>query len=67
MDRYSKLVDTTEARAVFRAQYRIPNSVEIQHYEEGEQLVLNRPSKSMVIRIIAFIESGKELLMGRVT
>ena len=35
MGRYSKLVDTTEARAVFRAQYRIPNSVEIQHYEEG--------------------------------
>ena len=67
MGRYSKLVDTTKARAVFRAQYRIPNSVEIQHYEEGEWLVLNRPSKSMVIRIIAFIESGKELLMGRVT
>ena len=67
MGRYSKLVDTTKARVVFRAQYRIPNSVEIEHYEEGEWLVLNRPSKSMVIRIIAFIESGKELLMGRVT
>ena len=36
MGRYSKLVDTAEAKAVFRAQYKILNSVEIQHCEEGE-------------------------------
>ena len=55
MGRYARLVDTTEARATFRAQYRIPNSVEIQHYEEGEWLVLNRPFESVVIPMIAFI------------
>ena len=31
MGRYAKLMDTAEARAVFRAQYRILDSVEIQH------------------------------------
>jgi len=59
-------VDTPEARAVFRAQYRIPNSVEIQYCEYGEWLVLNRPPESIVIPMIAFIEGGIELPMGRV-
>ena len=56
MGRYSKLVDIAKARAVFRAQYKVPNSVEIQHCEEGEWLVLNRPPESVVIPMIAFIE-----------
>jgi len=67
MGRYAKLVDTDEARATFRAQYRIPSSVEIQHYEEGEWLVLNKPPESVVIPIIAFIEGGMELFMRTVT
>ena len=33
MGRYAKLVDIAEARASFRAQYRIPNNVEIRHCE----------------------------------
>ena len=67
MGRYAKLVDTPKARAIFRAQYRIPNNVEIQHYEYGEWLVMNRPPESVVIPIIAFIEGEMELPMGRVT
>ena len=67
MGRYAKLVDTSENRDVFRAQYRIPDSVEIQHYEYGEWLVMNRPLKFVVIPMIAFIEGGMELPMGRVT
>ena len=67
MGRYAKLVDTPKAKAIFRAQYRIPNGVEIQHCEDGEWLVLNRPPESVVIPIIAFIEDGMELPMGRVT
>ena len=67
MGRYSKLVDTTKARAVFRAQYKVPNSVEIQHCEEGEWLVLNRPPESVVIPMITFIEGEMELPIGRVT
>ena len=67
MDRYANLVDTLEARAVFRVQYRILNGVEIQHCEYGEWLVLNKPLESVVIPMIAFIEGRMELPMGRVT
>ena len=67
MVRYTKLVDSPEARATFRAQYRIPNGVEIQHCEDGEWLVLNRPPESVVIPMIAFIKGGMELPMGWVT
>ena len=67
MGRYAKLMDTAEARAVFRAQYRILDGVEIQHWEYEEWLVLNRPLESVVIPIIAFIEGGMVLPMGRVT
>ena len=67
MGRYARLVDTAEARATFRAQYRIPYNVEIRHCEQGEWLVLNRPSESVVIPMIAFIEGRMELPMGRVT
>ena len=67
MGRHAKLLDILEARAVFRAHYRIPNGVEIQHCEYGEWLVLNRPPESMVILMVAFIEDGMELPMGRVT
>ena len=67
MGRYSKLVYTVEARAAFRAQYRISNSVEIRHCEEGEWLVLNRPLESVVIPMIAFNEGRMELHMWRVT
>ena len=61
MGRYTKLVDTLEARAVFRAQYRIPDDVEIQHREYDEWLVLNRPPESVVIPMTAFIEGGMKL------
>ena len=67
MGSFAKLVDIPESMATFRVQYRIPNSVELQHYETGEWLVMNRPSGSIVIPIIAFIEGGMKILMGRVT
>ena len=67
MGSFAKLVDIPESMATFRVQYRIPNSVELQHYETGEWLVMNRPLGSIVITIIAFIEGGMKILMGRVT
>ena len=53
--------------ATFRAKYRIPNGVKLQHCLLGEWLVMNRPHGSVVIPIIAFIEGGMEIPMGRVT
>ena len=60
-------MDTLEARAVFRAQYRILDGVQIRHCEYGEWLVLNKPPESVVIPMIAFIEGGMELPMRWVT
>ena len=67
MSRYIKLVDTPEAKVAFRAQYRISNSVEIQHCEYGEWLVINKPPKSVVIQMIAFFEGEMELPVGQLT
>ena len=67
MGRFARLVNTPKGIVAFRAQYRIPNSVELQHYELGGWLVMNRPSSFVVIPMIAFIEGGMEIPMGRVT
>ena len=67
MGRFARLVDTFKGMAAFRARYRIPNGVELQHCELGEWLVINRPAGSVVISMIAFIEGGMEIPMGRVT
>ena len=67
MGRFSRLVDTLEGWAAFRAKYRIPNGVELQHCELGEWLVMNRLAGSVVIPMITFIEGGMEIPMGRVT
>ena len=67
MGRFARLVDTLEGMAAFKARYRIPNSVELQHFELDKLLVMNRPASSVVILMIAFIEGGMEIPMGRVT
>ena len=66
MGRFARLVDTLEGMAAFKARYRIPNGVELQHFELGEWLVMNRPADSIMILMIAFIEGGMEIPMGRV-
>ena len=67
MGRFVSLVDTPEGIVAFRAQYRIPNSVELQHCELGKWLVMNKPPDSIVIPMIAFIEGRMEIPMGKVT
>ena len=67
MGRFARLVDTPEGMAAFRAKYRIPNGVKLQHCLLGEWLVMNRSHKSEVISMIAFIEGEMEIPMGRVT
>ena len=67
MGRFVRLVDTPKCMAAFRAKYRILDNVELQHCELGEWLVLNKPLGVVVIPMIAFIEGGVEILMGRVT
>ena len=67
MGRFAWLVDTPKGMATFRAQYKIPNNVKLQHCEMGEWLVMNRPPGSVVIPMIAFIEGEMEIPMGMIT
>ena len=66
MGRFARLVDTLKGMATFRAKYRILDNVELQNCELGEWLVLNKPLGAIVIPMIAFIEGGMEILIGRV-
>ena len=45
MGRFTSLVDTPKGMAAFRTKYRILDNVELQHYELGEWLVINRPPR----------------------
>ena len=67
MGRFAKLVDTPKGMATFRAKYRIPENVELQHYKIGEWLVIDKPPGAAVIPMITFIEGGMEIPIGRVT
>ena len=67
MGRFARLVDTPGGMAAFRAKYRILDNVELQHCKLGERLVINKPPEAVVIPMIAFIEGGMEIPMGRIT
>ena len=66
MGRFAKLVDTPEGMVAFRAKYRIPENVELQHCELGDWFV-NKPPEVVIIPMIALIEGGMKISMGRVT
>ena len=66
MGRFAKLFDTPKGMAILREKYRIPDNVELKHCELGEWLV-SKPPKVVVIPIIAVIEGGMRIPMGRVT
>lgn len=55
MGRFDKLVDTLDGMAAFRAKYRILENVELQYYELGEWLVIDKPPGAVVTPMIAFI------------
>lgn len=43
MGRFARVVDTPKGKAIFKAKYKIPDNVEIQHCEQEKWLVINRP------------------------
>ena len=65
MGRFKCLVESEEGMASFRAQYRIFPNVNLRYCEEGEWFERRRESE-VVIPMIAFIEGGMRILMGRV-
>ena len=66
MGRFKSLVDSDEEIENFKTQYRIPPEVEIRYCEEG-QWHEDRHKGEVVIPMIAFIEGGMRIPMGRVT
>ena len=65
MSRFAISVDTSEAREAFKAKYNIPIGVTITHYKLGEWHT-KRQIGEVVIPMIAFIEGGMRIPMGRV-
>ena len=66
MGRFASLVDTPEGRETFKTRYNIPPGVSIRHCLLGEWHAL-RSDGDVVIPMIAFIEGGMKIPMGRVT
>ena len=66
MGRFKHLVDSDASMEGFRAKYHIPQGVALQ-YCVPDQIVTNREEMEVVILVIAFIEGGMTIPMGRVT
>ena len=59
------MVESEEGMVSFRAQYRIPPNVDLRYCEEGEWFERRRVGE-VVIPMIAFIEGGMRIPIGRV-
>ena len=66
MGRFKHLVDSDASMEGFRAKYHIPQGVALQ-YCALDQIVTNREEGEVVISMIAFIEGGMTIPIGRVT
>ena len=66
MGRFKHLVDSPADMAGFRAKYHIPQGVVLE-YCLSNRVLTNRDVGQVVIPMIAFIEKGMTLLMGRIT
>ena len=65
MGRFKRLVELEEAMEKFIADYRIPNTVGLRYYKEGEWHFM-RQGGEVVIPIITFLEGGMRIPMGPV-
>ena len=66
MGRFASLVDSPSKIELFKERYHIPQEVGLR-YCSTEQIVTNREVGEVIIPIIAFIEDGITLFMGRIT
>ena len=66
MGRFSPVVDSPTDMEGFRAKYHIPQGVAL-WYCALDQVLTHRNEGEVVIPMIAFIEGGMTLPMGRVT
>ena len=66
MGRFAILVDSLAKIEVFKDRYHIPQEVGLQ-YCSPEQIVSHRREGEVIIPMIAFIEGGMTLPIGRIT
>ena len=66
MGMFFSLVDTPEHKEEFKKRYKIPSDVPIEHFHLGEWHE-KRSSKAVIIPMIALIDGGMRIPMGRVT
>ena len=66
MGRFKHFVDSDAGMEGFRARYHILQGVALQ-YCSPDQILIGRKKGEVVIPMIAFIEGGMTLSMGRVT
>ena len=66
MDRFKHIVDSSAGIESFRARFHILQGVALQ-YCAPDQILTDRREGEVVIPMIAFIEGGMTLSMGRVT
>ena len=66
MGRFESLVNSPSKIELFKEKYHIPQEVGLR-YCFTEQIITNREVGEVIILIIAFIEGGMTLPMGRIT
>ena len=66
MGKFKSLVDSPASMEGFRAKYHIPQGVVLE-YCSSDQILTKRETGQVVIPMIAFIEGGMTIPMGRIT
>ena len=66
MGNFEKLVDSPTDMEGFRAKYRIPPGVGLE-YCFLDQILIKKGTRQVAIPMIAFIEGGMMIPMGRIT
>ena len=66
MGRFKHLIDSKAGMEGFRVRYHISQRIALQYYALNK-ILINRREGETVILMIAFIEGGMTLLMGKVT
>ena len=66
MGKLDKLVNSPAGMEGFRAKYRIPPEVGLEHCPL-EEVIIKRKMGEVAIPVIAFVEGGMTIRMGRIT
>ena len=66
MGKFKNLVDSPAGMEGFKTRYHIPQGVGLE-YCPADQILTNKETGQVIILMIAFIEGGMTIPMGRIT